>query len=268
MITLLTDFGTDDSYVASMKGQILRRVNTTIVDIVHTIIPQNITQASFILSQCYMDFPEKTVHTIVVDPGVGSKRKAIAVKTDRYFFVAPDNGVLSFALMNENILEVVEIDTEGFAKTGNISNTFHGRDIFAPAAAHIEKNKTLDNIGDRIDKESIVRIDFPKPVFLDDRVRVFILHVDRFGNVITSLHKSSLAKNWTIDGISVKICDKYIYLPYKRFYSEVEPGNLLSLVGSSGFIEFSLNQGNFAEKYGIVAGKWLECIMHCSHVNS
>jgi S-adenosylmethionine hydrolase len=259
VITLTTDFGTGDAYVASMKGVILTiNPSAVIVDICHSIEPQNVLQAAFILSTAYRYFPEGAIHLAIVDPGVGSQRKAIIIKTPKAFFLAPDNGVLSYIIDELDTvpakpahdfspgpeqrklaagLEAVTITNANFWREP-VSTTFHGRDIFAPVAAHLSLGTAIHKLGNRLSHVFAFRI--PRP-FRDNQGRLTgcVLHIDNFGNLVTNIRSSDLPGERTtvtigkqhIDGIS-------------RFYAEKE--GLAAIIGSSGYLEISLKNGNAA----------------------
>jgi len=263
VITLTTDFGTDDAYVASMKGVILTiSPEAAIVDICHSIEPRNILQASFILSTTHRYFPEGTVHVAVVDPGVGSERKAIILKTPSSFFVAPDNGILSYILdefcptspgvspstsinMERRKLGV---ELEAIAITNSefwqhpVSTTFHGRDIFAPVAGHLSLGTPLHRFGDSVEQLNVFPL--PQP-FRDNSGNLdgCILHIDHFGNLITSIRDNDLPG----EEFLIEVCNQRIQ-NISRFYAEKE--GLAAIIGSSGYLEISLKDGNAASALG------------------
>jgi S-adenosylmethionine hydrolase len=259
VITLTTDFGTGDAYVASMKGVILTiNPKAVIVDICHTIKPQNILQAAFILSTAYRYFPEGTIHVAVVDPGVGSQRKAIILKTPTAFFIAPDNGVLSYIIDEMNTtpakpdqhfssspkqrklgagLEAVTITNPDFWRKP-VSTTFHGRDIFAPAAAHLSLGTTIQKFGDSL--SHVIALHIPRP-FHDNQGRLTgkVLHIDNFGNLITNIRSNDLPDKRT----TVKIGEQHID-GISQFYAKKV--GLAAIIGSSGYVEISLKNGDAA----------------------
>lgn len=240
IIALLTDFGTKDYYVGAMKGVILSiNENANIIDISHEIEPQNVLSASFVLESCYKNFPPKTIFVAVVDPGVGSDRKAVLVETENYYFIAPDNGLLSFVYENEKNFRVFELTNRKFF-ADNISNTFHGRDIFAPVAAHLSKGVKPASFGAEI--EEIVKFD---EVSADrenaDLFEVKLIHIDRFGNLVTNLRKENLPEKFAVE-IGGKVIDKVC-----RFYAQAEENELIMIFGSSGRLEISAVNGSAAE---------------------
>ncbi len=232
VVTLLTDFGTQDPYVGIMKGTILGICpEARMVDLTHQVIPYQIPQAAFLLQESWRWFPEGTIHLVVVDPGVGSERRAIAMEAEGHFFVGPDNGVFSLVPAGE-VRELTTADAE--------SRTFHGRDVFAPAAARLAKGAKLSDLGGII-------LDPARLIFAEATV----LHIDRFGNVITSLRPAP--------GIAVRVGQETIRR-HARTYSEVPAGELFLIEGSSGYLEIALNQGSAGERLGAGVGFELEVI--------
>ncbi len=236
IIALLTDFGTTDYFVGAMKGAILSICETAkIVDITHEINPQSVRAASFTLRACYEDFPPKTIFIAVVDPGVGSNRRAILVETGDYFFVAPDNGLLSFVFdKNENSVagesyRAFELTNEKFFAR-NVSRTFHGRDIFAPVAAHLANGVAPKEFGGEID--DFVRIEDSEPREISEKIiEAEIIHTDRFGNLITNLRKENLPAKFSIEIAGRKIAK------LQTFFAEAERGEIFMIFGSAGFLE-------------------------------
>ncbi len=273
VITLTTDFGSKDVYVASVKGVILSiNQKLAIIDICHSIQPQNILQASFVFSTAYRFFPGGTIHVIVVDPGVGSERKAIIVKTPFAFFLAPDNGVLSHMIQESfpdalprsaaaiNIIEIEKLGkgVEAVAITNpeywrdEISDTFHGRDIFAPVAAHLSLGVPLYQFGEKVDHINYLPIPHP---YLDPPGRLIgtIVHIDNFGNIITNIRGSDLKSA----DVKITIGNKLI-TGIARFYAERT--GLSAIIGSSGYLEISLTNGNAADSLEINIGDVLSVI--------
>lgn len=253
VITLLTDFGTRDPYVASMKGIILGiNPKVKIVDITHQIPPQDILEAAYTLFASYKYFPKGTIHIIVVDPGVGGRRKIIALKTKDYIFIAPDNGVLSLVLQKEQIREIVEVtNRKYFLKP--VSDTFHGRDIFSPVATYLSKGIPLRNFGRRIQR--IKELEIAKPEVKKGKLVGRIIHIDRFGNLVTNIDREILSK-LKIKNEKVKIeIGKRKIVGVKRSYVSVRKGKILALFGSSGFLEISVNLRSASKILGIKRGE-------------
>jgi S-adenosylmethionine hydrolase len=190
LITLLTDFGDSDWFVAGMKGAILSiHPDARIVDLSHQIAPHRIDEASYFLKSCYRDFPEGTIHVVIVDPGVGSARRAIAVKSGRYFFLAPDNGVLTYIFDEEQSVEVREIDQRKFLRESP-GRTFDGRDLFAPVAARLAQHEPFESYGSVI--ENYRTFSIPQPRREQMALVGEIVYVDRFGNLISNLTPAHL----------------------------------------------------------------------------
>lgn len=241
IIALLTDFGTKDYFVGAMKGAILLiNPQVNIVDITHEIEPQNIASAGFTLRACCANFPKQTIFVAVVDPGVGSKRKAIAVETDDYYFIAPDNGLLSFVFNAEKNCKVYELTDEKFFAE-NVSATFHGRDVFAPVAAHLSNGVRPDECGRRI--TDYIRFDNLKPhIEPNGEIIGEIIHIDRFGNLITNLTKENLRGKFVAEVNNIKI-DKT-----RNYFAEAEKSELFMIFGSAGFLEIVAFQDSAARK--------------------
>ncbi len=275
LIALLTDFGTSDTYVAVMKGVMLDiNPDLQFVDLTHAIQPQNIKQAAFTLLNSYAYFPPRTIFLVVVDPGVGSERKPIAVRAGHWLFVAPDNGVLSYALRDIGHPEAAELENQ-LHRLKAVSNTFHGRDIFAPSAAHLSRDISFAQLGQRVNQP--VMLPEPQLMIEGTYVRGEVLHIDHFGNVVTSIGTF----NWdspdqlTLNprfgtnrpvqcsalSVEVSVSDPLTPLPHlsiRHTYTEVEKREALALIGSSGYLELSVNQGNFAVQFGVHIGDSVE----------
>jgi S-adenosylmethionine hydrolase len=252
IITLTTDFGLADGYVAAMKGVVLGiNPEAKLVDICHSIKPQNVFEAAFILSTVYEFFPQRTIHLVVVDPGVGTERRAIILRTPAADFVAPDNGVLSYVIqqysakpveVNQRLelgpgLEAVAITKSQFWRSP-VSTTFHGRDIFAPVAAHLSLGSTPADFGEAI--TSLMVLSLPHPYQAPDGALVgHIRHIDNFGNLITSIKGSDLPQK--AQTITVEVSNQIIS-GLSRTYGTGE--RLLALIGSNGYLEISLKEGN------------------------
>lgn len=231
IITLLTDFGTEDYFVGAMKGAILSiNRQAKIFDITHEIAPQDINSAAFTLLNYYKTFPpHQTIHVCVVDPGVGSERGAILVETENYFFVAPDNGLLSFVLAEEKISRAVELTNEKFFRHP-VSNTFHGRDIFSPVAAHISKGVSPKEFGREI--KDFLRFESIKPKLISkNEIEAEIIHIDHFGNLITNLKAEDLPPQFVLQ------INEHRIENFRRHFSEADAGEVFSIIGSAGFLE-------------------------------
>ncbi len=273
IITLTTDFGISDIYVGVMKGVILNiNPNVQIVDITHAISPQNIHKAAFTINSAYRFFQKGTIHVIIVDPGVGSDRQAIVCKTDNSFFVCPNNGVLSYLLQHieteeAETVEVVAIENPTYILP-RVCNTFHGRDIFAPIAAHLSLGVSLADIGPPI--REIIRFPFPSTYTTHDTLTGQIINVDSFGNLITNITENML-DTFLLSSKSnentVKELDKHTVsaqfeiiagnTSLKKLngtYAESEVGKPLAIIGSFGLLEIAINLGNAEAYLGLKSG--------------
>lgn len=258
IITLLTDFGTRDTYVGAMKGVILGISPTVrIVDLTHDVPKFNIRYAAFLLRSAAPYFPRGTIHVVVVDPGVGSPRKAVIVETRRSFLVGPDNGVLSPAARLEEVKRMVEIENDKYMLPQR-SGTFHGRDVFAPAAAHLAKGVPLGDFGHFLHK--IVDLRSSEPQIRDDEIVCEVLHIDGFGNIITNIDHVFLSKTGIKPGsiISVKSALRASRMQLCRTYSDVEKRKMLALIGSHGLLEIATNQGDAGKIMGTKIGRRLK----------
>jgi len=246
VITLLTDFGTADYYVGAMKGVILKiNPEAEIVDISHEVIPHDILDAAFTLAQTYRYYPTRTIHVVVVDPGVGTQRRPILATGDNHYFIAPDNGVLSLVYAQQENLSVREITAEHYFHTP-VSQTFHARDIFAPTAAHLSKGLDPYQFGNEI--TDFVRLELPKPTPVSEKVwKGIVLKVDRFGNAITNFTHDDVPALFEAQPPSFKLTagEKEItrLLPA---YAEGAPGEFFVILGSSGYLEVATNCGGAA----------------------
>jgi len=256
VITLTTDFGQADAYVGTMKGVILGIcTGAALVDISHEIRPQALRQAAYLLSTAVTYFPAGTVHLVVVDPGVGSERQPIAVQTARACYVAPDNGLLDLALAQDPARKAVRIRVAGshFVRP-EISATFHGRDIFAPVAAHLACGATLDQIGDDIPTAGLVSLPHLRPQagtggdWLGE-----VLHVDRFGNLITNIQYPASKNPAPNPDLSLHVGQIRV-TGLSRTFADVEPGGLLAYVGSSGYLEIAEREGHAAARLAVGVG--------------
>jgi len=238
VITLLTDFGTADGYVGEIKGTLLAALpDATVVDITHDIPPQDIEAGRLTLARVWRRFPAGTVHLAVVDPGVGGDRGALAVESDERFAVGPDNGLLSPALLVAGARAVALPIPQSAAPT------FHGRDVFAPAAAELARGRSLDMLGTPVHEPVIRRTAEPRRLG-DGALQGEVITIDRFGNAITNLmglRPGSIEVNGTA-------------LPLRRTYSDAVPGALVAVVGSSGLIEIAVRDGNAARAHRLVRG--------------
>lgn len=254
LITLTTDFGLADHFVGTMKGVILGIApKTRIVDITHDIPAYELREASFAIAQAWQYFPKGTVHVVIVDPGVGTSRHPILAEAGGHYFIAPDNGVLS--MVYESVAHKVRIISNPALIRKQVSRTFHGRDVFAPAAAHLAKGVPPAKFGKIV--RDYVRSWLFKPVQANGHSWTgSVLKVDRFGNLITNLHIDSLADIKTRP-FELRIgAEKIRRLALT--YAEVDIGDLFAVVGSSGYIEVAANQTSAAGRLGCGSGAPVE----------
>jgi S-adenosylmethionine hydrolase len=238
IITLLTDFGTADGYVAELKGVLLTCApEATVVDASHEVPAHDVESARLALARYWRRFPPGTVHLAVVDPGVGTPRAALAVASDGRFLVGPDNGVLSPALLAAGA-RVVSLPVPPRA-----APTFHGRDVFAPAAARLALGESLDSLGAPVD-DAVVRRTPEARRLPDGGIEGCVIAIDRFGNAVTNL--------LTLGGGSVEVDGRAV--PVRRVYEEVAPGAPLALVGSNGLLEIAVREGSAAARLGLARG--------------
>jgi S-adenosylmethionine hydrolase len=233
-----------------MKGVILGlNPRANIIDLAHELKPGDIRAGAFSLMTSYRFFPKGTIHVVVIDPGVGSTRKAVAIKTANYCFLGPDNGVLSWALAKEKILEVRSLENEKlFLNT--VSQTFHGRDIFAPVAANLSKGIPLRALGPPL--KGFVRLNWPEPRRRGKELRGEVVYIDRFGNAITNLDRASLRLIGN-GGIGVSL-RRGRSCPLGAFYQAVPHGKSVAVLGSSGFLEIAINGGSAEKSLGLAPG--------------
>jgi|SRR5271157_3515912 len=250
ILTLTTDFGLSDHYVGAMKGVILGICpQAQIVDISHQVSPFEISEGAYLVAQAYPCFPKKTVHVVVVDPGVGSARRPILLEAAGQYFVGPDNGVLSMVYAREK--PKVRLISNDKLFRHPVSRTFHGRDIFAPVAAHLAAGVPPPRIGKLIG--DFLRPAFQKPQRTGKRTwSGLILKIDRFGNIITNFHISDFP-NLEKCNFAMRIGPREIEI-LVRNYAESSPGEIFLIVGSSGYLEVSVNQGSAAKAMGCEAG--------------
>jgi S-adenosylmethionine hydrolase len=249
LITLLTDFGSQDYFVGAMKGAILsRNSDAHIVDITHEIPPQDIRAAAFNLLAAYQEFPAGTIHVAVVDPGVGSARRGIIVECAGQFLVGPDNGVFSWICEREQSFIAVHLANEKFFRHP-VSDTFHGRDIFAPTAAALSSGVALNEFGPVID--DLIQLESLEPKRVDGRViEATIIHIDRFGNCITNLSRDHFAAGakLVINGREVSA--------FRQFFADSEENHdeLFLLFGSAGFLEIAAQETSAAKILSVRRG--------------
>jgi S-adenosyl-L-methionine hydrolase (adenosine-forming) len=248
VIALLTDFGTRDHYVAAMKGVALGICpDAALVDVTHDIPPQDVTAAALELAACYSFFPPATVFLVVIDPGVGSARRALAVEAGTFRFVAPDNGVLTAVLEHQAEATVVELRNAQYARP-DISHTFEGRDRFAPAAAWLATGVAVSAFGPAV--TDAIRIPLARPSREGNTIEGHVVRIDRFGNLITDIPGAMIESLAAAGPIRVEaaavVLDRVV-----RTYADVQRGSVCALVGSTGVLEIAVSGGSAADRLGL-----------------
>lgn len=249
IVTLTTDFGLADGYVGTMQGVILSIApGTPLVDLSHHVPAQDIPAGAFVLYQAVPFFPPDTIHVVVVDPGVGSQRRALAVRTSQGVLVGPDNGVLSYALAGAEVHEAVSLTNPAY-QLPIVSSTFHGRDIFAPAAAHLARGVPLAELGPRA--INLVRLPLPAPQATPEGdLEAHVMHVDHFGNLILDVTAGDVSGEVTLELAGYRIEG------IGRTFADVAPGQPLAYVGSTRHhLEIAIREGNAAQEMGVVVGE-------------
>ena len=252
IITLTTDYGFNDYLVGTLKGVILKiNPDATIVDVTHSVAPYDVMDGALAIAAAYRYFPPKTIHVVIVDPGVGSERRPLLVSGETQLFVAPDNGVLSLVYENETYLTVRSITAEHYF-IQPVSRTFHGRDVFAPVAAWLSKTWQMSSFGEEI--QDFKRFSLPKPRVAEGQLNGLVLRVDTFGNLMTNFTPADLPDMTTKDGkLRIQVGDKEVNRLVGTF-TEGEPGEPVAMIGSSGFIEIVVNKGNASRTLGANRG--------------
>ena len=253
IITLLTDFGSSDYFVGAMKGVILSiNPEATIVDITHEIPPQDIETGAFNLLSCYRDFPERTIHVAVVDPGVGSDRRAIVVECADQFFVGPDNGLFSWICEREGDWSATHVTTDKFRRK-SVSNTFHGRDIFAPAAAALSSGHSRSEFGPAL--TDLVQLPSLVPATINENaVEGRIIHIDRFGNCVTNFTRQTFESRGASTSWRITLNDREV-TSFRNFFAESQPNEIFAISGSAGFIEICVRNDSAAKLLNVERGQ-------------
>lgn len=272
LISLTTDFGTEDGYVGVMKGVMAAIApGVPFIDISHAIPPQDVRSAAYVLWTVVPYFPEESVHLVVVDPGVGTARRPLAAKTPWGYLVGPDNGVFTYLWDAAPPGPIVELAASAYRREA-VSATFHGRDIFSPGAAHIAAGVTLEELGPPIDDP--VRLPIPTLELDDGILRGEVVYIDHFGNTITSIGRLIWeGKLLHFDGVFgeretaiLRAESMHVIVngrdlgPIRRTYGEVSPGDPLALVGSEGMLEIAVSHGHGADALGLRLGDTVEVV--------
>lgn len=251
LITLTTDFGVRDCYAAAMKGVIATLApSAKVVDLTHEIAAHDVFEAAVFLAGATPFFPPETIHVVVVDPGVGTVRKALAVRAGGATYVCPDNGVLTLVLRRMRLEEAREIRSAA-CRRERVSATFHGRDVFAPAAAALATGEPFGDVGPRL--RALTELDAPRVTRDAERIAGAVVHVDRFGNAITNIHREDVGAAAPPE---VVIAGRS--LPMARTYGDVAPGEALALWGSSDFLEVAVHCGRADAVLGVTRGAPVE----------
>jgi S-adenosyl-L-methionine hydrolase (adenosine-forming) len=261
IITLTTDFGINDHFVGAMKGVILDIVpEAAIVDISHAVQAFDVLDGALAISQAYSYFPPRTVHVVVVDPGVGTTRRPIIASSDGYHFVAPDNGVLSMVYAREDRIQVRHITSDHYFRQP-VSQTFHARDVFAPVAAYLAKMVDSHKFGDEI--EDYVRFAAPKPKAAgENRIRAVVLKVDKFGNLITNVTPADVPALFSAKPAAFKIVvGSREIIAIHTSYAEGAPGEVFGILGSMGYLEIVANRAAAAQITGAGKGSEVSIIL-------
>lgn len=250
-VALLTDFGLSDNFVGVIKGVILKiNPKLSLVDISHQVSPHDIVQAAFLLRNSYKYFPQGTIFLAVVDPGVGSKQHPIIIRSKNYFFVGPNNGCLSLAAEEDGIRKIVAIENKRYFLKP-ISHTFHGRDIFAPAAGHLSCQRRLNSFGETL--SVIKHLDIAKPKASKGILKGEVVYIDRFGNLVTNIGEALFRRTTRNKRFKIKIKDIEIGSVVSS-YQAVQEGKPLAIFGSFGLLEISLNKASAKRLLGVAKG--------------
>jgi len=251
IITLITDFGLKDNYIGVMKGVIYSiNPDVQIIDITHFINPYDVREANYIVKSSFKYFPKETIHVVVVDPEVGSKREIILIKTRDYYFLAPNNGILGFAIDKFDEIKIIEVTKKDYF-LNEISSTFHGRDIFAPVAAYLSLGKQIEEFGIKLNKIKTLPPKF-NPRFDNDKIIADIIYIDHFGNLITNIEKEKFP--FEDAKVMIEIGD-YQIKGISQTYSQIKSGELLALWDSSNHLEIAANLTNAQQLLKIEKGE-------------
>lgn len=258
-VCLFTDFGWDDPYVAQLKGVIISIApNVRLVDLNHSVTAYNVTEGGYLLNQCATEFPAGTIFVAVVDPQVGTNRDPILIETNKQkYFVGPDNGLFAQVIQSQGLLHAWRLDKSDFYRAGDLSRTFHGRDIFGPVAAHLADGTDPARLGTEM---KTLEVEAPKePAFNGGVIETQVQHIDHYGNIILNLKAGSDLAGRLKEGTLVRISTGHesYSAPFVRTYGDVDKGRLLLLFGSSGQLEISVNQGSAARQIKVDAGSTL-----------
>ena len=257
VIAFITDFGTRDHYAGSMKGVVLSICpEATIVDITHGIPPHDVLAGALELVAVYKYFPKGTIFLVVIDPGVGSNRRALVVDTGEFRFVVPDNGFMTLVCRESPPTKIIEVIDQRYTLS-TVSKTFEGRDRFAPVAAWVAQGIQLQDLGKSV--KDYKKIEIPEVTLLEKSIKGIVLRVDHFGNLVTNINRSNFEKLASDGPVQVMIDGKFIG-PIVNTYSDVNKGQLCALFGSTGHLEVAANGASVVEKFGWSFGTEV-CVM-------
>jgi S-adenosyl-L-methionine hydrolase (adenosine-forming) len=252
IITLTTDYGTNDHLVGTLKGVILKiNPDVTIVDITHGVTPYDLLDGALAIGSAYAYFPPRTIHVVVVDPGVGTERRPLLVSGDNQYFVAPDNGVLSLIYERNSDIVVRHANAEHYFLQP-VSKTFHGRDIFAPIAAWLSKGWQTASMGDEI--QDFKKFSLPKPKTTNGIVKGVVMRVDAFGNLVTNFRSEDLPETARHGGkLELQVGTQSVKRLVETF-ARGENAEAVAFIGSSGYVEIAVNKGNASKALGVGRG--------------
>lgn len=257
LVTLTSDFGLRDYYVSAMKGVMLQIASDLqLVDVSHEIPPQDVMAGAWVTMNSAPLYPEGTVHLVVVDPGVGTKRKPVAVKIGGQYYVGPDNGLFALVAGDESY-EAVELSNESYRRE-KVSDTFHGRDIFAPAAAHLANGVDINRLGKPVNELETYR--WAQPIADKDGLQGWVIHIDRFGNLVTNLSEELIRKTVGDDEIKIYAGNTILNQIVDTF-GDVEEGEPAAYIGSAGVLEVGVNKGDAETLLGIQKGSSISIVL-------
>jgi hypothetical protein len=268
VITLLTDFGLHDEYVGVMKGVILSiNSRVRIVDLTHDLTRHDIVQAALVIKAAFRYFPKGSIHVIVVDPGVGGKRKILCLKKHGHLFIAPDNGVLSLLIQDKHVDEICAVTNQTYFLKP-VSNTFHGRDILAPVAAHLSKGVDILRLGQKMGLSDIVALDIASPFLCSKHELVGnIISIDHFGNLVTNIDQETFERflhGHRFEDIVIRL-GRHKIKGLSRSYDSVKIGSPAALFGSRNLLEISVNQADASTYFKATVGQTVKLTPNKGH---
>ena len=255
-IALLSDFGLTDWFVGTIKGVILSIApNAVLIDICHEVSKHCVEDAAFILNASHRFFPNGTIFLCIVDPEVGSMREPLVARNENYFFVAPNNGLLTFVAVQSEEWDIRKIENQAYISE-KPSQTFHGRDVFAPAAAHLAQGAPFESFGETI--ENYIKLPFIENVRVDkNRITGRIIYIDHYGNLLSNITRDMLPDNIDVARFRLHYKDRSIY-GFSPHYAAVPVNHPLMYWGSAGVLEIAVNRGSAARRWSAQTGEWFE----------